>query len=91
MAHVVMDGQTYTFRILIGSTMVNYRKTYTLQGGPSGKSLPISGSTPSLQVHRTSFVLLFICFSLRACGLRWQRYRKPRRIGSSERDENDQQ
>jgi hypothetical protein len=38
--HVVMDGQTYTFRILIGSTMVNYRKTYTLQGGPSGKSLP---------------------------------------------------
>ena len=30
--HVVMDGQTYTFRILIGNKMVNYRKTYTIQG-----------------------------------------------------------
>ena len=38
--HVVMDGQTYTFRILIGSTMVNYRKTYTLQGGPVGQEPP---------------------------------------------------
>jgi hypothetical protein len=38
--HIVMDGQTYTFRILIGSTMVNYRKTYTVQGGPASRSLP---------------------------------------------------
>jgi hypothetical protein len=30
--HVVMDGQTYTFRLLIGNKMVNYRKTYTVKG-----------------------------------------------------------
>ena len=43
--HIVMDGQTYTFRILIGSTMVNYRKTYTVQGGPVGQE-------PSASAHR---------------------------------------
>lgn len=30
--HIVMDGQTFTFRLIIGSSMVNYRKTYTVQG-----------------------------------------------------------
>jgi len=37
--HIVMDGQTYTFRILIGKNMINYRKTYTVQNSPS-RSLP---------------------------------------------------
>jgi len=37
--HVVMDGQTYTFRLFIGHNMVNYRKTYTLQGNPN-RNLP---------------------------------------------------
>jgi hypothetical protein len=37
--HVVMEGQTYTFRLLIGNNMVNYRKTYTVQKTAS-RSIP---------------------------------------------------
>lgn len=37
--HVVMDGQTYTFRLIVGKEMVNYRKTYTLRG-PGSRNLP---------------------------------------------------
>lgn len=31
--HVVINGLTYTFRIIVGRDNVNYRKTYTLEGG----------------------------------------------------------
>jgi len=37
--HVVIDGQTYTFRLFVGREMVNYRKTYTLRGQGS-RNLP---------------------------------------------------
>ena len=33
--HVAMDGKTYTFRLLVGREKVNYRKTYTAEGGGS--------------------------------------------------------
>ena len=37
--HITMDGTTYTFRLIIGSSLVNYRKTYTVQHTAS-KNLP---------------------------------------------------
>lgn len=37
--HVVLDGLTYTFRLLVGRETVNYRKTYTLEGVAS-RNLP---------------------------------------------------
>lgn len=37
--HVVMDGRTYTFELIISPQQVNYRKTYTL-GQSSGRRLP---------------------------------------------------
>jgi hypothetical protein len=37
--HVAMEGKTYTFRLIVGREKVNYRKTYTAEGGGSGRSL----------------------------------------------------
>ena len=37
--HVVLEGKTYTFRLIVGRDKVNYRKTYTAEGGGSGRSL----------------------------------------------------
>jgi hypothetical protein len=31
--HIVMDGKTYSFRLIVGKEKVNYRKTYTVAGG----------------------------------------------------------
>lgn len=37
--HVTMDGATYSFRLVVGKEKVNYRKTYTIEGGLSGRNL----------------------------------------------------
>lgn len=38
--HLVMEGQTFTFRLILGKSMVNYRKTYTIMGSQTAHKLP---------------------------------------------------
>ena len=45
--HVVMDGQTYSFRLIVGREMVNYRKTYTLRGQGSRNLPKVPALAPS--------------------------------------------
>ena len=37
--HIVMEGKTYTFRLIVGREQVNYRKTFTAEGGGPGRNL----------------------------------------------------
>ena len=45
--HVVIDGQTYTFRLIVGREMVNYRKTYTFRGQGSRNLPKVPALAPS--------------------------------------------
>jgi hypothetical protein len=53
--HVVLDGATYTFRLIVGQEMVNYRKTYTLRGR-NPRNLPKIPALAPSEINTTQLV-----------------------------------
>lgn len=56
--HLVMDGQTYSFRILVGKDQVNYRKTYTVEGGGRSRSLSKVPPLAPTEINTTRLITL---------------------------------
>ena len=54
--HVAMEGKTYTFRLIVGREKVNYRKTYTAEGGGSGRSLPKVPPLAPTEINTTRLI-----------------------------------
>lgn len=53
--HIVMDGTTYTFRLIVGREMVNYRKTYTLQHSGT-RTLPKVPALAPSEIHTVNLI-----------------------------------
>lgn len=54
--HIVMDGKTYSFRLIVGKEKVNYRKTYTVGGGGSGRNLPKVPALAPAEINTTKLL-----------------------------------
>jgi hypothetical protein len=53
-----MDGQTYSFRLIVGKEKVNYRKTYTVQGGGAGRNLAKVPPLAPTEINTTRLINL---------------------------------
>ncbi|MBK7091837.1 MAG: hypothetical protein IPH59_08960 [bacterium] len=56
--HLVMDGRTYSFRLIVGKEKVNYRKTYTVEGGGSSRNLSKVPPLAPTEINTTRLINL---------------------------------
>ena len=56
--HVTMDGTTYSFRLIIGKEKVNYRKTFTVEGGGAGRNLSKVPPLAPTEINTTRLINL---------------------------------
>lgn len=56
--HVTMEGATYSFRLVVGKEKVNYRKTYTIEGGLSGRNLSKVPPLAPTEINTTRLINL---------------------------------
>jgi hypothetical protein len=56
--HLVVDGKTYSFRLVVGKEKVNYRKTYTVEGGGSSRNLSKVPPLAPTEINTTRLINL---------------------------------
>jgi len=56
--HLVVDGKTYSFRLIVGKEKVNYRKTYTVEGGGSRRNLSKVPPLAPTEINTTRLINL---------------------------------
>ncbi|ODU24966.1 MAG: hypothetical protein ABS95_01240 [Verrucomicrobia bacterium SCN 57-15] len=56
--HVTMDGTTYSLRLIVGKEKVNYRKTYTVEGGGAGHNLSKVPALAPTEINTTRLINL---------------------------------
>lgn len=56
--HLAIDGRTYSFRLIVGKEKVNYRKTYTVEGGGSGRNLSKVPPLAPTEINTTRLINL---------------------------------
>lgn len=56
--HLVVDGKTYSFRLIVGKEKVNYRKTYTVEGGGSSRSFSKVPPLAPTEINTTRLINL---------------------------------
>ncbi len=56
--HLTMDGRTYSFRLIVGKEKVNYRKTYTVEGGVLSRNLSKVPPLAPTEINTTRLINL---------------------------------
>ena len=56
--HLAIDGRTYSFRLIVGKEKVNYRKTYTVEGGVSTRNLSKVPPLAPTEINTTRLINL---------------------------------
>lgn len=56
--HLSIDGRTYSFRLIVGKEKVNYRKTYTIEGGGSNRNLSKVPPLAPTEINATRLINL---------------------------------
>lgn len=56
--HLSIDGKTYSFRLIVGKEKVNYRKTYTIEGGGASRNLSKVPPLAPTEINTTRLINL---------------------------------
>lgn len=56
--HLAIDGRTYSFRLIVGKEKVNYRKTYTVEGGALSRNLSKVPPLAPTEINTTRLINL---------------------------------
>ena len=72
--HIVMEGKTYTFRLIVGRERVEYRKTFAAEGGGPGRNLRhVARPLAPTEINTTRLIHKYINQSMTGPQLRERR------------------